>query len=540
MKKLFLLSTLALLTVFCYSQNHVHQFKYLLQDQQGWLLDSTFYYESNVDQEYQYFSRIKQRTISGLPLFQEIKNFNYITHEYEFAFSVQYDYVIENDTNEIFEIWVIDHEGTLDSSRHYTHHNDNGYTIKSNEQRNNHIWGLGSMRKTKHINDPHIYHQIEYRRENENQIWDLYSENKSYYNPDTTQLHSFIYYSSPSFNDTVEKSIYYFNEQHLIYKTEEYKNQNGLWILGRKTINTYDLNHNLILEEAFILSDDLLINEYKKVKSYDEYGFLNSSQVYYWDINNQIWEYLNRIDFVNDIHGNALTEITFIDIYDTSWVQLNKWENTFNAHNQLINSKQFLIDSDSIWIPTINNTTVYYNSESISSYTTEVWDSATNDYKGLSKREYTYNENDQWVLNNFFLFDDLDYQWVLITKNESIFTENESQKIIERISTDYPQWDTVSIYNRFYNKSTTGISALPIHEYLLYPNPATNQIKLNSERYRSQNIKYEIYNSTGLLMGSGTMNAIGCISIDRFTQGQYLLKVYKPNGQTEVLKFIKQ
>lgn len=540
MKRLFLISTFIILSVFCYSQNPSNQLKDFIKDEQAWLLDSIYFYESSVNAEYQYFTRIKQRTASSLPLFKEVEQYNFTTNKYEFSYSIDYDYIVENDTNEIFEICIDDYQGTMDSTRRYTNNNDQGYAITTTEERSDNIWVDGIMHRTQHMTDPHTFHHLEYHRENENQDWKLFYEKKSYYNIDSTKIHRYRYYDIDNNPDTTEKSIYYFNENHLIYKTEDYKKNNGLWILDKKTLNTYDPNNNLILEESFIEFGGILINDNRKVIKYDINGYTSSQQIYRWNINTDNWIFQFRIDYVNDSNGNALQEIIFANLNDSLWMEGNKSINSFNNYNQIINSKQYLIDSDSNWIPTVNITTVYYNSLLISSHTFEIWDTTINDYKGSTRRECTYNENDQLTLNEFFRTHINSNNWELIFKTEITYTESENQKIIDRLSTDYPSWDTTSRYIYYYNKSTTGIPETTTHEYALYPNPAYNQIRLTTENYRSQNNKYEMINTLGQLVKSGTINIDGTIQVHELIIGQYFLRIHKPNGKAEVLKFQKK
>ena len=76
--------------------------------------------------------------------------------------------------------------------------------------------------------------------------------------------------------------------------------------------------------------------------------------------------------------------------------------------------------------------------------------------------------------------------------------------------------------------------------WLVYPNPAKDQIFLHSSQTGS--INYQIFNYSGILIDEQTINKTDkevAISVDEFPSGVYLVKLIQ-NDQTEVLKFLKK
>ncbi|NPD47505.1 T9SS type A sorting domain-containing protein [Lentimicrobium sp. S6] len=123
--------------------------------------------------------------------------------------------------------------------------------------------------------------------------------------------------------------------------------------------------------------------------------------------------------------------------------------------------------------------------------------------------------------------------------SEYEYVETENQYIQKVFSLESPNWDTIFYGIKYYNNYFTAINEVETKEFELSPIPSSYQISLSSEHHFSQNIKYAIYSMSGNRLRQEKLNPSGIVEIKDLAAGHYLIKVYKPNGNTEVLKFQK-
>lgn len=77
-------------------------------------------------------------------------------------------------------------------------------------------------------------------------------------------------------------------------------------------------------------------------------------------------------------------------------------------------------------------------------------------------------------------------------------------------------------------------------EIMVYPNPATDLIKLKIENYEMQNLRYQLYDINGsLLQDSKIENSETSITINNLVSATYFLKVTDNNKVIKTFKIIK-
>jgi hypothetical protein len=88
--------------------------------------------------------------------------------------------------------------------------------------------------------------------------------------------------------------------------------------------------------------------------------------------------------------------------------------------------------------------------------------------------------------------------------------------------------------------STTNITESQIfeNEYMIFPNPAVNEISINSKHNQTEN-NYQFFDYKGKLISAGRLNSGSTtIDISGFSNGIYLLKINNNSGET--YKIVKE
>lgn len=532
MKNVIIILLLVSISLFSYSQELNDQ--HFSPKAEGWLLDSTFH--TCMDYRDQVMFRVLERNKYDFPLKEELVDFNFSTNEYETFYERFYHYPIEFDSNVFFETVVYNDN---DSVRYFNNNDDNGYLIESNEFWSKGVtWRNGRMEKRNINYILPCYHYLDYTKKSETGGWILEEENKAIFNNDSTILFEFSYDRIDSIMDTTRKYFTYYNENHLQDRYEYFRKTDGEWKLRNYNETTYDENNRVIsIIKSKNYNDELIFDD-KRIYEYDENGFLSSEQWYNWNRELGFWKFYKRDDFINDSLGNVITEIEFRDISDTAWIVRRKRENIYNEENKRIQSEKFYFHSDSIW-KELSIVFYTHHSDQYYSYENLTWDTALNQYKNNHKMDLILDENERLIENRLFDLNPIDYSWRHKYTYSFPYIETDDQFIKKEIHYFHITEDTTELNIYYYNNRNTGLYEINPNSYSLFPNPSTDVIYIQSEIFNSQNLKYEIFNMNGQLIKNGIANTRGDINVQQLTQGLYLLKVYKPDNKTEVLKFQK-
>jgi hypothetical protein len=77
-------------------------------------------------------------------------------------------------------------------------------------------------------------------------------------------------------------------------------------------------------------------------------------------------------------------------------------------------------------------------------------------------------------------------------------------------------------------------------EFVIYPNPATDFVKLNIMNYEVQNLRYRLYDINGsLIIDDKVEGNETSISMQNFSPATYILKVVQGNKEIKSFKIIK-
>lgn len=234
---------------------------------------------------------------------------------------------------------------------------------------------------------------------------------------------------------------------------------------------------------------------------------------------------------------------------DTTSLIVNKYEyENFGSVKQtkyniiyienVLNRK--LLDTITVW-----DKTEYYKEtldENGRRKTLLVTHKSSGDEEGIDYfAEYFYTETDQLLLANFYSWEESSDScyWAIATIIEN--TYDEDGKILTHENKYYnalsDSWDVHEKTTYYYseNKSveTTGNGAA--EKFGIYPNPATNCLKLSGTT--GVKINYTIHNSIGIRFLYGTTNN-GAIDINSLEKGIYFIS-FEENNTRQVAKFIK-
>lgn len=169
----------------------------------------------------------------------------------------------------------------------------------------------------------------------------------------------------------------------------------------------------------------------------------------------------------------------------------------------------------------------------------QLWSDSLNSYWLHDGFETDFDEEDRIIEKRFYRKTGEGFESELTNTNYFKYSESENQYVEEMINIDELTLDTISYEIDYYNKYSTSINELSKTEFAIYPNPTTDFISLDSDTYKTQNLEYEIYSSIGKLIIKDKLNYKQNIDTSRLPNGQYLIKIFKPNGKTETHKFQK-
>jgi hypothetical protein len=505
----------------------------------GWLLDSVFNYESNSYNREQTLWKITQRNSSDFRLKEEEFGYNFENQEYELNYLVDYDYPNEIDSNEYYEIWSYIHNQILTPEyRFYTHHEGNGYETTSNEYWNGEHWIVGRKERQYYNDNYNILHWQKYFRQSDTTEWQLESETRDEFNSDSTMVFSFLYIDRDDITDTISKSNRFMTEFKEPYLFKDYGKVDGNWILSRQDEYFYNENNQLIEVILYDVEDNILLNNDKSIYEYDEYGNRNSVKTYRWDEDEQFWETGRKYEYLFDENGNLLEYIFYWGHHDTTWRNDEKRIFQYDDQNREIFYEEFEATYlDSTW-KNIKRISRSYEDSYVYKLN-EKWDDNLNAYRDYEATESYFDERGRIIEYNVYFADNPPYELELTLKRNYTYSETENQYSIQVVGTNGVSSDTT--YNRieYYNKYATGIKEITKTEYQICPNPSNDYLYLESDFYNSNRVSYEIYSISGKLIYYGIKHDSETINTTKLPAGQYLLKVYKPNGKTETLKFQK-
>ncbi len=342
---------------------------------------------------------------------------------------------------------------------------------------------------------------------------------------------------------------------------------NSVWVNEFKGNNTYDTNGYL----TYSINQDWIPNS-SSWKNTAQYFYTNNSDgnpnielVQFWD-NTNTWIDSHRISYTYTSSKKTFTSLTEIP-NGPNWLPFYREENSYdNSTDYLIkNLSQYWNSISSSWV---NNSQYFYSNNpngKVFEILNQTWDIPSSQWNNEERITQTFNSNEKintatieyWVNaaweNNAFisytydtngletsiLFQNWDMQsasWV----NNTLYLYNyngnsEITQITAQVwNTPDSGWNNWLRFNYTYSslaKTTFDAST----EFLIYPNPSSNQIKIKNKTSR-QNPLYQISDQSGRLLFKGHLeNEITPLDISPLPSGIY----YFQTDKTKTIKIIK-
>ena len=282
--------------------------------------------------------------------------------------------------------------------------------------------------------------------------------------------------------------------------------------------------------------------------TYDTNGKISSTILAVYDWINNTWIENGDASYTYDTNGN-LTEIltNYSDVTLSSGDQLSssgvkKELLTYNSVNKKTSYKRYFQNNDGSWdlsmeeIYSYNSddmlilieqdathkTELTYNTdgnliEEVNSYL----DEQTNNWTYSSKDIYSYDnsvsESDMLLPNSYilsYIFDSNHYTFNNKITNSYEYDWNSTTN----------DWDTNPrfVATWYYSDTALTTNNIDIHNYTVFPNPTTNQVKFDITDFE----KIEIYDITGKLITKTETNIVNMVNVPN---GTYLYRIQKGN-----------
>ena len=279
-------------------------------------------------------------------------------------------------------------------------------------------------------------------------------------------------------------------------------------------------------------------------------GVKTSGVIFKYDWNNDQWFEVGTATYSYNTNDKLIEEIrNYNEVILSSGEHLSydgdiKYEHIYNSSDQKTNWKQFRKNSSTNNQWELQREKVYtYNSENLLSLITDIYDGQnkteltyntdgnlieevglflddqTNNWTYSSKYTYTYDnsvsEGDMLLPNNYilsYLFDNDYYTFNNKVTNVNYFEWNNGAN----------DWDDEGVLNWYYSDTALSTNNIDIHNYTVYPNPTTNQVKFDITDFE----KIEIYDITGKLI---TKTETNIVNMENIPNGTYLYRIQKGN-----------
>jgi hypothetical protein len=337
--------------------------------------------------------------------------------------------------------------------------------------------------------------------------------------------------------------------------------QNNAWVYSSRSTNTYDANGNLLKTTMEEYTDGEWHNMAIMSNTLNDDGTVKETITQAWD--NGSWQDVTKTAYTYNASKQVLTATTQMGAGDI-WFDFTKITYTYNDQNQLITQvtqiinmmTMELINSDQntysynadgtenqiisqVWGPTnewensARFTNTYDNSKQVISDLNEKWEN--NAWVNDSKTTYTYNasglvqesigqswENSAWV-NSF----------------KDMLTYNNKNEVTELITQEWNAslslWENKSRLTYTYDGTGIHIVGLNNRSLVVFPNPFTDQITIQSELKGLHGI--EVFNASGQLIYTiqTTENSYQ-MDLGALDNGVYLIKTPQNNQSIKVLK----
>lgn len=337
---------------------------------------------------------------------------------------------------------------------------------------------------------------------------------------DNGELSSEVYYDAATgYTGSLYSYSYYTNLPEILSQTTGYTWTNGAWELSGVQTYDYDANFNVTAEYYSIYDavSETLSYVFKNAYVYTD-GKITMAYTYYWSTTEETFKISNRREFSYDTNNNLTGEWfdgwnETNEAYDANYLE----GYVYNTENRLIqNFSGDNYDAVSGYSP-YSRTDIYYETNGIIDEIVDFdMDAPTSTWVPDYAIAYGVDVNNGSEL----VLDTQDYVW----------------------NTNFDNWEQDGdAYKVFYSLPTV-LSTLDILELSvsLYPNPATNAIKIESGSNTLSNAVFELFDINGRFLFSKRLNNSNSISIKDLAPAMYVYKIKEGASVLKSGKLLKQ
>jgi len=362
---------------------------------------------------------------------------------------------------------------------------------------------------------------------NKDTIWE------NYYNSNTLNKYVKRPWNSTtqSWADTSYYSKYYENGLNYQYLSRHWNYSNNEFSIG---VNVFFYINNNDDYEYYIVNywdaDSLawILSE-KHSYSYDSNGIHTQTLFQIWDSVADEWRNYQQRLYTYDTNGNNIQTIWHTWIIDTEeWINSRKYIYTYAANGNLTKSLCQGWDSNiEEWENSSQLISIYDNTGNRTQLLSQGWKIDIEDWENSwqhlciydVKGNITQLRSQNWNRNN--------EEWENWYQKIYIYDENgnQTQRLYQNWDINSEEWVNSNKYNYYWSEfEISGIESVNYHKVSVFPNPASDKLKISSE-ISLKNAIVNIYSISGKLIYNSTLADNSIININDLPAGVYIIKI---------------
>jgi len=313
------------------------------------------------------------------------------------------------------------------------------------------------------------------------------------------------------------------------------------WLNQQLTLNTYDVNNNLLSSTLLIWDSIQWKNSSQTLSAYDANSNLIHQSQLSW--NGSSWDVSATFGFTYDANNNRITEVD-----SNSYGPTFQYNTSYNIDNyETQNIQQYW--NGNTWKNSWRDTLSYDANNNVVIYERRAWHSGSFSLTD-TKDAFTYNVMNQVTFRidsngdgASSYFPAYNYAFNYDVHNNLIY---QLQKRFNSLSNLFDNTEQTFYY---YDTLISGISVPVVvngSPYKLYPNPATQSIEITMHADHDSNISFQVINLNGQIISCQIFrlktgdNSL-TLDISKLPDGIYSTRFY--NGQTKTEsgnRFVKE
>ena len=362
---------------------------------------------------------------------------------------------------------------------------------------------------------------------NKDTIWE------NYYNSNT--LHKYVRKpwnsSTQSWADTSHYIKYYENGLYSQYLYRHWNYSNNEFGIGFKFHYFLNNNGDYEYDIDYIWDADSLawILSEKYNYYYDTNGYRDETLIQSWDSVADEWRNYKQRLYTYDTNGNNIQTIWHTWINDTEeWINSRNYLYTYDTNGN--QTKEFRQNWDSNieeWVNSKQYISTYDNNGNLIQRLAQEWKIEIEDWENSSQHLYNYDAKGNLTQHLVQHWNRNIENWENLYQNLYIYdnNENQTQQLQQNWDISIEEWVNSFKYNYYWSEfEISGIESVNYHEVSVFPNPATDKLRISSEISLKKAI-VNIFSISGKLIYNSTLADNSIININDLPAGVYIIKI---------------